>query len=70
MFVLMNAPARGARPLLEAWWRRVHRVLTGRPRSGRLLGPALYPLEIASLGVVRDAPSTELAICRRETASG
>jgi SAM-dependent methyltransferase len=65
MFVLMNSPARGGRPLLHAWWQCVHPLLTRRPRAGAVLGPALYPLELASLAVVRDAPSTELAICRR-----
>jgi SAM-dependent methyltransferase len=65
MFVLMNAPACGGHPLLHAWWQRAHRLLTTRPRSGRLLGPALYPLELVSLAAVRRAPSTELAIFRR-----
>jgi SAM-dependent methyltransferase len=65
MFVLMNAPACGGSPLLHAWWQRVHRLLTRRPRSGRLLGPALYPLELVSLAAVRRAPSTELAVFRR-----
>jgi SAM-dependent methyltransferase len=66
MFVVMNAPARGGRPLLHAWWTRVHSLLTTRPWSGKVLGPALYPLELACLATIRDAPSTELAICRRE----
>jgi hypothetical protein len=66
MFVLMNAPACGGAPLLHAWWRRVHGLLTTRPRAGTLLGPALYPLELACLATVHRAPSTELAICRRD----
>jgi SAM-dependent methyltransferase len=66
MFVLMNAPACGGAPLLHAWWRRVHGLLTTRPRAGALLGPALYPLELACLATVHRAPSTELAICRRD----
>jgi SAM-dependent methyltransferase len=65
MFVLMNAPACGGGPLLHAWWQRAHRLLTSRQRAGAVLGPALYPLELASLRFVRQAPSTELAICRR-----
>jgi SAM-dependent methyltransferase len=65
MFVLMNAPACGGGPLLHAWWERAHRLMTTRPRAGRVLGPVLYPIEIASLRAVRRAPSTELAICRR-----
>lgn len=65
MFVVMNAPANGGRPLLHAWWQRAHVLLTARPGSGRRLGPVLYPLELACLAVVRRAPSTELAICRR-----
>ena len=65
MFVLMNAPACGGGPLLHAWWQHAHRLLTSRPRAGGILGPLLYPLEVASLRFVRRAPSTELAICRR-----
>jgi SAM-dependent methyltransferase len=65
MFVLMNAPACGGGPLLHAWWQRAHRLVTRRPRAGGILGPVLYPLELASLRFVRRAPSTELAICRR-----
>jgi hypothetical protein len=65
MFVVMNAPARGGRPLLHAWWQRAHRLLTTRPRSGAFLGPALYPVELACLATVRSAPSTELVVCRR-----
>lgn len=65
MFVVMNAPARGGRPLLHAWWQQAHGLLTTRPRAGAILGAALYPLELACLATVKRAPSTELAICRR-----
>lgn len=65
MFVVMNAPACGGGPLLHAWWRRAHRLLTTRPRAGAVLGPVLYPIELACLTTVRRAPSTELVICRR-----
>jgi SAM-dependent methyltransferase len=65
MFVVMNAPACGGGPLLQAWWRRVHQLLVTRPRAGAVIGPALYPIELASVRFVRRAPSTELAICRR-----
>ncbi len=64
MFVLMNAPACGGGRLLHAWWQRAHRLLTTRPRAGAILGPALYPVELACLATVQSAPSTELAICR------
>jgi SAM-dependent methyltransferase len=65
MFVVMNAPARGDHPGLQAWWLRVHRQLMARPWIGGPLGAALYPVELACLGTVRRAPSTELVICRR-----
>jgi SAM-dependent methyltransferase len=65
MFVLMNAPACGGGRLLHAWWRRAHELLTSRPRAGSVLGPALYPAELAVLRAVRRAPSTELVVCRR-----
>jgi SAM-dependent methyltransferase len=65
MFMLMNAPACGGGPLLHAWWRWAHSQITTRPRAGRILGAALYPLELVCLTAVRRAPSTELAIFRR-----
>jgi len=65
MFVVMNAPACGGGPLLHSWWRWAHHQLTTRPRAGAVLGPALYPVELACLTAVSRAPSTELAICRR-----
>lgn len=65
LFVLMNAPACGGPDLLHTWWQRVHRLLTTRPGSGAVLGPALYPLELCCVSITRPAPSTELAICRR-----
>jgi SAM-dependent methyltransferase len=65
MFVVMNAPARGDRPRLQAWWLRVHKQLMARTWIGGPLGAALYPVELACLATVRRAPSTELAICRR-----
>ena len=65
MFVLMNAPASGGGRLLHAWWRRMHELLVSRRRAGSVLGPALYPFELAALPLARRAPSTELLICRR-----
>jgi hypothetical protein len=65
MFVLMNAPACGGGRRLHAWWRRAHGLLVARRRAGSVLGPALYPAELAFVRGVRNAPSTELAICRR-----
>jgi SAM-dependent methyltransferase len=70
MFVVMNAPARGNSPRLDAWWQRAHRLLIRRPSLGGVLGAALYPVELACLRVVREAPSTELAICRRVAIPG
>jgi hypothetical protein len=70
MFVVMNAPARGAHPRLQSWWLRVHRLLTSRARVGSVLGATLYPVELACLATVRNAPSTELAICRRVATPG
>ena len=64
MFVIMNAPARGGRPLLHAWWQRMHRLLMKRPSLGGALGAVLYPFELLSVATIR-APSTELAIFRR-----
>jgi SAM-dependent methyltransferase len=65
MFVIMNAPAVGGRPLLDAWWQRAHRLLMRWPSIGGALGAALYPLELVCVSAIRRAPSSELAIFRR-----
>ena len=64
MFVIMNAPARGGRPWLHAWWQRMHLLLMRRPSLGGALGAVLYPFELFCVATIR-APSTELAILRR-----
>lgn len=63
-FVLMNAPV-DAGPRWQRVWSLVVRRATRRPVTGWLAGAALYPVERLLVRVVREGPSTELAVCRR-----
>ena len=65
MFCLMNAPLDSESRLLRRSWASVHRLASRRERLGAAIGAALYPLELALVGSLREGPSTELMICRR-----
>ncbi|MGD2128288.1 MAG: class I SAM-dependent methyltransferase [Lysobacterales bacterium] len=67
MFVLMNAPDDSGSRLLGNWWRGVSRIAMAGERAGWLAGASLYPIEQLLTGLLREGPSTEWAICRRES---
>jgi SAM-dependent methyltransferase len=64
MFVLMNEPVDGNGPVLRAWWSLVRRAARDEGRCSQLLGAGTYPLERLLVRVVREGPSTEIALCR------
>ncbi len=63
-FVLMNAPV-DAGPRWQRVWSLAVRRATRRPVTGWLAGAVLYPVEWLLVRVIREGPSTELAVCRR-----
>jgi SAM-dependent methyltransferase len=65
VFVLMNSPVRSGSALRRRAWSRLAANVSRRPRLGGPIGRALYPLEVALVDRVRDAPSTEYLVCRR-----
>jgi SAM-dependent methyltransferase len=65
MFVLMNAPVDSRNPLLRISWKLREGVLVRWPSVGAVLGPALFPLELALVAGLRESPSTELLLCRK-----
>lgn len=65
-FVLMNTPIDAA-PRWQRLWSLAARRLTRRPATGWLAGALLYPLETLLVRVVREGPSTELAVSQRRT---
>ncbi|MEJ8569370.1 class I SAM-dependent DNA methyltransferase [Elongatibacter sediminis] len=68
MFVLMNAPDDSTSALLRAWWRLVGRVARHSEITGWLTGALLYPYERVLTRLLRESPSTEIAVCRRMAA--
>jgi SAM-dependent methyltransferase len=68
MFVLMNAPVDTQSALLKAFWSRLESQLKKSERHSRILGGALYPLEIGLTKVMREGPTTEVVLCRKDAA--
>ena len=67
IFVLMNAPDDSTHPALTLWWRMVSKVAQRGEWLGWLAGACLFPLDGVLTRVLREGPSTELAVCRRVT---
>ena len=65
MFWLMNEPQNTRSSLHWRWWRRLCRALRARPGLGAVVGPALYPIELALVRRRAPGPSTDLMVCRR-----
>lgn len=67
VFVLMNAPVdtRGTWPF--KLWRLAMLPVRAAPLLGSLYGPVLYPLELQLTRFLRESPTTEMMICRKES---
>jgi 2-polyprenyl-3-methyl-5-hydroxy-6-metoxy-1,4-benzoquinol methylase len=64
VFVCMNAPvASSAVP--RFLWRVAMAPVRYVPALGHIYGAALFPLELALTGLVKEGPSTELVICQK-----
>ena len=57
IFCLMNAPLDSESRLLRRSWASVYRLASRRERLGAAIGAALYPLELALIGSLREGPS-------------
>ncbi|MBN1528520.1 MAG: class I SAM-dependent methyltransferase [Thermoleophilaceae bacterium] len=65
VFFLMNGPADSDSRVLRSTWGLTTRALTRRPALGGVVGPLLYPVELALASTVREGPSTEMMVLRR-----
>ena len=67
-YVLMNYPVDSQNGLLHWWWQGLmHQVLRSSRRS-MFVGRALAPIEIGLTRLLRESPTTELAVCRKTSA--
>jgi SAM-dependent methyltransferase len=66
VFVLMNVPADSPRPRARALWDACMRRVQASEAVGFLAGAVLFPVELLLTTVLRESPSTELLICRKE----
>jgi 2-polyprenyl-3-methyl-5-hydroxy-6-metoxy-1,4-benzoquinol methylase len=63
MFMLMSEPVDATGAARRGWWSLVRWVgSTGWPSE--VLGAGLYPVERLLIHLAREAPSTEIAVCR------
>ncbi len=65
IFFLMNTPHDSDSRLLRRWWSRLSYELYRDERRGAVIGPILYPLELALGRLRKEGPSTELMVCRK-----
>lgn len=65
MFVLMEEPVDSdSRFLRTAWSLRQRALFKSRPAEF-VLGGVLYPLELLLVSLLRESPTSEIAVCRR-----
>lgn len=64
VFVLMNRPIDSVSPPLLWWWRNLERIVS-HELAGSVAGAGLYPIDVLLTSILRQGPSTELMICRR-----
>lgn len=65
VFFLMNTPVLSRNPLLKAYWFWLLLVLSRLPQLGKILGPLLYPLELALGRLFSKGPSTEIIAAKK-----
>jgi SAM-dependent methyltransferase len=70
MFVLMNAPVDSDNRLLNRFWFLLHKGLSRVRIAGKLVGGALYPIELALVRLLRESPTTEIMVCKRSAGVG
>jgi 2-polyprenyl-3-methyl-5-hydroxy-6-metoxy-1,4-benzoquinol methylase len=65
VFVCMNAPVDASSTVPRFLWQVAMAPVRFVPALGHLFGAALFPLELALTGLLREGPSTELVICQK-----
>jgi SAM-dependent methyltransferase len=66
VFALMNTPVDTRSPFYHGMWRVTRGLARRGERLGNVAGMALYPCELLLTSLLREGPSTELMICRKE----
>jgi SAM-dependent methyltransferase len=66
MFVLMNAPIDTNLPIIKGLWKVIRLSLNYCGEIGGLVtGGILYPLELTLVSLMKESPTTEMMICRK-----
>jgi len=64
LFVLMNIPMDSSNPLLRFYWKAMNRLMKN-PVLGYVAGALLYPVELLATSLLREGPSTEIAVAQK-----
>lgn len=64
-YVLMNYPVDSDSRFLHLWWQLLSHQIASSERRGLWLGRMLAPLEMLLTDILREGPTTELAICQK-----
>jgi 2-polyprenyl-3-methyl-5-hydroxy-6-metoxy-1,4-benzoquinol methylase len=65
MFILMNAPVDISAPWPLKFWRLAMLPVRAVPLLGSIYGALLYPVELQLTRFLRESPTTEMMICRK-----
>ena len=65
-FVLMNNPVDTNSQLLRNHWKLTTRCIRKGANLGYIIGAFLYPIESILIRLIKEGPSTELMICKKE----
>lgn len=66
MFFLMNAPDDSTGNWTRLRWRLTRRVATMNEKAGWFTGLLLYPFERLLTALLKESPTTEVAVCSKE----
>lgn len=64
-YVLMNYPLDSQSRLLHWWWRKLSQQVARSERRSLWIGQALAPVDLLLTQILREGPTTELAVCRK-----
>ena len=65
VFYWMNSPVDSHSKLHHLFWKFIVFLISRGEWMGFLVGAALYPIELLSLGIFMETPSTEIIVCRK-----
>jgi SAM-dependent methyltransferase len=66
MFILMNSPIDSGSAVVHGVWDHFRRIVSRHEALGAAAGALLFPLEVALVSILREGPSAEVMVCRKQ----